>query len=70
VSAPPANPARDLALTMADFDASHADYGDALRWLEISARRGPLPAAWERKRKAWARRVSRRGTPGLGPPYD
>ena len=55
---------------MADFDASHADYGDAVRWLELCARRGPLPAAWERKRKSWARRVSRGEAPPLQPPND
>ena len=64
------NPARELALAMADFDASHADYGDALRWLEVAAPRGPLPKGWERKREAWKRRVSRRRVPGLEPTHD
>ena len=42
---------------MADLDASQDDYRQALTWLDLYAEHRRLPGSYERKRKAWIRRV-------------
>ena len=47
----------DLALSMADINATHEDWGSALRWLEVSAAVAPLPRPYRRKQRDWIRRA-------------
>jgi hypothetical protein len=61
-------PAAEFALSLADLDANHDDYGGAHVRLELCAEQAPLPVAYKRKRTCWIRGPAEgRGAPARAP---
>jgi hypothetical protein len=57
--------AAELTLAMADLEANHGRYVDALLWLEVHSERMPLPDRYLERQRVWLREA-RRGS-GLAP---
>jgi hypothetical protein len=53
------DPGAELALAMADLEASEDRYPEALHWLEVGAERSPLPRSYRAKRDAWVTQARR-----------
>jgi hypothetical protein len=47
----------NAALAMAEFDAKRGDLREAVEWLEVAGTVSPLSKHYQRKRKAWEKRL-------------